>query len=178
MILKYLLDVTVGAGDEFYDGGGDDPDVATVSLDDRFFRRVQNQAALVKKLKAYHLSFFDYTPEYKRKSPEGDDLSLDSKLEDCDVNIDCNMLNIGDDDFGWDGYIKNTNIAVETADISLEEVRENLKILKVRSNELPILLKKGAVLYESSRTIVIERLKGKLPASLTVCANQRISLEK
>lgn len=178
MILKYLLDVTVGAGDEHLLASGDDPDAAEVSLDGRFLRRIQNQAALVKKLKAYHLSFFDYTPEYKRKSPEGDDLSLDSKLVDCDASIDCVLLNIKEDYFGWHGYFKNTNISVETDDLSLEEVRENLKILKVSPNELPILLKKGAVKYESSRTIVIERLKGKLPASLTVCANQRISLEK
>jgi hypothetical protein len=177
MILKYLLDVTVGAGDEFYVGSGDDPDAAEVSLDGRYLRRIQDQAAIVKKLKAYHLSFFDYSPNFM-KIKDDDELSLDSKLEDCNANIDCVLLNISEGYFGWHGYIKNSNISVETDDLSLEEVRENQKILKVSPNELPILLKKGAVKYESSRTIVIERLKGKLPASLTVCANQRISLEK
>lgn len=82
----------------------------------------------------YKLEYFDYTPDWLENYDLPDDIAeriegdetvvITEELNAEPVCVDCSALNIKPNKVFWSGYIKHTNIRVETAMISVETLKE------------------------------------------------------
>lgn len=167
MRIEYVVQVTIGGGDETYSGDADDPTHAIVSLDWRQLKRIRRLASEVKRLKIWRVSEFDYSPVFVQEADGG-------TLEPCpDFRPDGMTQNIDKDGINWVGSIKNTNIEIYVNSLDFSEIDENEMVLKAPANQLPLLIDKKKLHWKSSREFVLERLKGrKLPEVVRVYANQ------
>ena len=91
------------------------PDKAHITVSPELAKRILTLAQAVKKLNVYKVVEFDYTPKWKEQG-----------VKDPDWHVDCVTLNVTNDDFFWDGYIKHTNIAIESANITLAELKKKM----------------------------------------------------
>lgn len=150
MKIKYIVDMHAGDHDDV-------PDAAEIIIDEKLFRRISQFRSAVKKLKAYTVTEFDYTPRLLARDWEKSDDS-DPCYADWDGSFEAITMNVSDTDVHWHGYVKNTEISMETANISFDELRECFKVLRYRKNDLPLLI--GALKSEKAQQLYEERLRG------------------
>jgi len=127
----------------------DAPTFAEVEFNASLVKKIRRYSRAVKELGAYNISDFDLTPDFKADG-------VDGKSESWDGSIDALLIKVSKDDVHWAGYIKDTNILIETATINLKELYENWKVFK--SKNLPLMI--GHLRFGSSNKILEEKLKG------------------
>ena len=121
-------------------------------MPDSLVKRIRQLNRAVKKLKAFRIEDFDSTPEFLKGDPDEGE-----KLQEWDEgSIDSTLLCVSEEGFNFSGYIKHTDIHIETEEFTMEELSENIKVMKSKS--LPLLL--GHLKYDSSKTLLEQRLKG------------------
>ena len=135
--------------DEYITG----PSHAEVEFTPQLIYRIQDLSKAAKKLEAYCIQDFNSTPEYKIETENEDG---DTVLEEwTEGSIDSPYLNVTQDNVYWSGFIKHTDIRVETEGLSIKELLENLKV--TNSKTLPLLI--GQLKFDSSKAILEKRLK-------------------
>lgn len=134
--------------DEYFDGS---PEKIIIEMTRPLARRILQLAAAVKKVKAYKICEFDYTPQFFNI---GDDEEL---VEAEEFRTDGETLDVDDNAFYWSGSVKNTGINWETELISLDIPRELETVWKTPKSRLPLLV--GTLKTQEARELLNERMK-------------------
>lgn len=103
----------VRCGDEYADVR---PDKAHITVSPELAKRILSLAKEVKRLGVYKVVEFDYTPDWKEQG-----------VKEPDWSIDCVTLNVTDEGFFWDAYIKHTNILLETERVTLADLKKKMR---------------------------------------------------
>lgn len=136
--------------DEYFDEG---PTKAVIELDINKIEEILRYNKIVKKEKVDSITKFDYTPEYMR---ENDEEELTNDLE---CGIECEIMHVTDNSVYWSFMIKHTNINGETDSISIETLKEILKIQKTKKDILPTLI--NDLISEEAKNFLKEKLNEK-----------------
>jgi hypothetical protein len=126
----------------------DGPSHAEINFNKKLLASIFKLATTVKKLKAYAIEDWDYTPTLKTE--------LDGKYEDWEGSVDTERLRVTEDNCAWAFYIKHTSTECETEDISLALLEECRKVLCCKKENLPLLM--GRLEYEESKRLLEGRL--------------------
>lgn len=124
----------VNCPDEF---AGDIPDVMVVEIDEAMAARIMMLAAEVKRLEVSVIQEFDYHAEwyYAKVDEDGDLLNEEgNKAEIYDHyyapgkeftgGLECQMLNVGDDDFWWSANLKGSSVLISCENTMVAELRD------------------------------------------------------
>jgi len=111
---RFIREVTTGH--EFCDSR---PDKATVTIDERFAKRILRLAKLVKRLGVYQITEFNYTPDF-----------YETGVKEPGWTLDCVILEVSDDHFHWSALIKHTSIEVLTTAIYIKDLLKKFPHLK------------------------------------------------
>jgi len=136
----------------------DTPSHARIVIDRKMRNRIAKLQAAVRKLKVYEISEWDYTPEYLTgpdDGEEGDYSPWESGSSGC---MDSLTMRVQDDGVYWHGFVKHTDLMVETERIDIKELKENRRVIMARRVEIPLLMDR--LKFNSSRGLLNQRLKG------------------
>ena len=139
------MKLNISINDEYDDGDG--LDHCTVTITPYLARRIKLFVNTIKKLKATYIEEFSDPDEYCKEDGS-----------ECEVRIDCAMLRVSDNDFGWKGYFKHSNTSWETERVDMAVVEEVLKVSRTPRHNLPGLL--GVLKEDDAKSFLEERLKG------------------
>lgn len=137
--------VEMMCNDDYFD---EYPPHAEIIFYPELIERIIELNKTVTKVKAYKITDWDETPDF---------LS-DENGKEWEGRSECKMLNVCENSISWGAYIKNTNITIETYEISMSEILEINKVLKVPEKELPLLI--NDLKSKEAKRILEERLKG------------------
>ena len=99
-------------------------DYAVVELDLADIDRIRKFSQTVRDLKAYRLSEFNYSCEFFVEEWDADPDNGLVALEKFEGRMDCNTLNVTDNDFYWSGMYKHTSIRWETSSVPVSALDE------------------------------------------------------
>lgn len=95
-------------------------DYAIIDLDVKLIERIKALSAAVRDLKVYRVSEFNYACEFKTADWDADSDNGKVSLIEFEGRMECNTLNVTDDDFYWSGLYKHTDVRWETESVPLE----------------------------------------------------------
>lgn len=111
------LIIPVHSNSEFY---SETADYAIIDLDVKLIERIKALSAAVRELKAYKVSEFNYDCEFKAADWDTDPDNGKVPLIDFEGRMECNTLNVTDDNFYWSGLYKHTDVRWETESVPIE----------------------------------------------------------
>jgi hypothetical protein len=151
--LKYI--VSVNCSSEFADNI---PTHAVIRINQELWRWIQKARVALNELKANGVALYDSTPDLKETTNFED--PLESDLEEWKGNIDNGLTLYVDDNWGirWTGYIKHSDWLLSTETITYQEIEENLKVLRTKKSEVPLIIG-NKLEYKTSNAILNKRLK-------------------
>lgn len=111
--------VKVHTNDEYDVANG--PDYAKIFINAKAAKHIRSMAKFVERRKILCTEEFDYTPDFKMEVAV--DLKGKPVLEDWQGNADVVCLRIYNHGFLWTGMLKNTQVHLETEEISLDAIK-------------------------------------------------------
>ena len=91
------------------------PASARICIEPELLNRIKVLSCEVKRLKVYEISLFDNTPDWLSSAKGDANVFYDDQVE-------CCILHIGDKRIHWSGYIKHTDVLVETLALELDKL--------------------------------------------------------
>lgn len=154
--MEHKVSLEVYVYDEYIDTR---PERAEITITPKLIERVLELSDAVKNVKAFQIQEIDYSPDWLCEKYEKDDDGTGDPeyVEWEDGSMDTVMLNVSDDDFRWKGWIKHTNILVETESIFISNMLELKKVYDTPKEDLPLLL--NNLKYEEAKKVLELRLK-------------------
>jgi hypothetical protein len=159
--MKIVYTLQVITNNEYAD---EYPTHARVVLDDKLIKRICILSDTARKLNVYKICDWDTTPDYLNNENEDEEMrewegTIETNLVEVQCGIETNLVEVQCGIVHWSGYIKHTNIMIETSSIDIREIKENFNVTKLPDRELP-LVDMDKLEYETSKGIVNQRLKG------------------
>ena len=115
------LIIPVHDNSEFF---SDNADYATIDLDATFIERIKSLAAAVRDLKVYKVSEFSNCCDFMTADWDAEPDNGKVFLKEFEGRMECNTLNVTDDDFFWSGYYKHTDVRWETDTVLIKSLDE------------------------------------------------------
>ena len=115
------LIIPVHDNSEFF---SDNADYAIIDLDAVTIERIKALSAAVRALKVYKVSEFDNDCDFMTADWDAEPDNGKVALKEFEGRMECNTLNVTDDDFFWSGYYKHSDIRWETDTIRLAVLDE------------------------------------------------------
>ncbi len=115
------LIIPVHDNSEFF---SDNADYAIIDLDAATIERIKTLSAAVRALKVYKVSEFDNDCDFMTADWDAEPDNGKVALKEFEGRMECNTLNVTDDDFFWSGYYKHSDIRWETDTIRLAVLDE------------------------------------------------------
>jgi len=120
-LLKRLI-IPVHDNSEFF---SDNADYAIIDLDAATIERIKTLSAAVRDLKVYKVAEFDNDCDFMVADWDAEPDNGKVALKEFDGRMECNTLNVTDDDFFWSGYYKHTDVRWETDTVRLAVLDES-----------------------------------------------------
>lgn len=111
--------VKVNTNDEYDVANG--PDYAMIVIDAKAAKHIRSMAKFVERKRILCTEEFDYTPDFKTEI--GENSKGKPMLENWQGDSDVMCLRIYSHGFLWTGMLKNTQIHLETEEISLDAIK-------------------------------------------------------
>ena len=115
------LIIPVHDNSEFF---SDNADYAIIDLDAVIIERIKALSAAVRDLKVYKVSEFDNDCDFMTADWDSEPDDGKVALKEFEGRMECNTLNVTDDDFFWSGYYKHSDIRWETDTVRLAVLDE------------------------------------------------------
>lgn len=115
------LIIPVHDNSEFF---SDNADYAIIDLDAATIERIKTLSAAVRDLKVYKVSEFDSDCDFMTADWDSEPDNGKVALKEFEGRMECNTLNVTDDDFFWSGYYKHSDIRWETDTVRLAVLDE------------------------------------------------------
>ena len=115
------LIIPVHDNSEFF---SDNADYAIIDLDAATIERIKALSAAVRDLKVYKVSEFDNDCDFMTADWDAEPDNGKVALKEFEGRMECNTLNVTDDDFFWSGYYKHSDIRWETDTVRLAVLDE------------------------------------------------------
>ena len=115
------LIIPVHDNSEFF---SDNADYAIIDLDAATIERIKALSAAVRAMKVYKVSEFDNDCDFMTADWDAEPDNGKVALKEFEGRMECNTLNVTDDDFFWSGYYKHSDIRWETDTIRLAVLDE------------------------------------------------------
>ena len=115
------LIIPVHDNSEFF---SDNADYAIIDLDAATIERIKALSAAVRALKVYKVSEFDNDCDFMTADWDAEPDNGKVALKEFEGRMECNTLNVTDDDFFWSGYYKHSDIRWETDTVRLAVLDE------------------------------------------------------
>lgn len=112
---KHLI-IPVHDSSEFFT---DNADYAVIDLDATTIERIKKLSVVVKQMKAYRISEFNYVCNFMTADWDAEPDNGKVRLKEFVGRMECNTLNVTDSDFFWSGLYKHTDIRWETDTVPL-----------------------------------------------------------
>ena len=97
----------------------DDADYAVIDLDAALIERIKKLAVVVRQMEVFKISEFNYACDFMAADWESDPDHGKVALKEFEGRMECNTLNVTDNDFFWSGYYKLTDVRWETDTVPL-----------------------------------------------------------
>ena len=110
------LIIPVHSNSEFFP---ETADYAIIDLDVKLIERIKALSAAVRDLKVYRVSEFNYACEFNSVDWDADSDNGKVPLIEFEGRMECNTLNVTDDNFYWSGLYKHTDVRWETESVPL-----------------------------------------------------------
>lgn len=115
------LIIPVHDNSEFF---SDNADYAIVDLDATFIERIKKLAVVVRQMKVYKICEFNNACDFMAADWDAEPDNGKVRLKEFEGRMECNTLNVTDDDFFWSGYYKHTDVRWETDTVRLAVLDE------------------------------------------------------
>ena len=115
------LIIPVHDNSEFF---SDNADYAIIDLDAATIERIKALSATVRDLKVYKVSEFNYGCDFMTADWDTEPDNGKVAMKEFEGRMECNTLNVTDDDFFWSGYYKHTDVRWETDTVRLAVLDE------------------------------------------------------
>jgi hypothetical protein len=115
------LIIPIHDNSEFF---SDNADYAIIDLDAATIERIKTLSAAVRDLKVYKVSEFNHACDFMAADWDAEPNNGKVALKEFEGRMECNTLNVTDDDFFWSGYYKHTDIRWETDTVRLAVLDE------------------------------------------------------
>ena len=115
------LIIPVHDNSEFF---SENADYAIIDLDAATIERIKTLSAAVRDLKVYKVSEFNCGCDFMTADWDAEPDNGKVKLKEFEGRMECNTLNVTDDDFFWSGYYKHTDVRWETDTVRLAVLDE------------------------------------------------------
>ncbi len=99
-------------------------DYAIIDLDAKNIERIRALSAAVRDLKVYKISEFNCGCDFMTADWDAEPDNGKVALKEFEGRMECNTLNVTDDDFFWSGFYKHTDVRWETDTVRLAVLDE------------------------------------------------------
>jgi hypothetical protein len=113
--------IPVHDGSEFF---SDNADYAIIDLDAKSIEHIRALSAAVRDLQVYKVAEFNYDCDFMTADWDAEPDNGKVALKEFEGRMECNTLNVTDDDFFWSGLYKHTDIRWETDSVRLAVLDE------------------------------------------------------
>lgn len=114
-IIKKLI-IPLSDNSEFF---SDAADYAVIELTAASIDRIKKLSVVVKQMKVYKISEFNYDCDFMVADYEADAENGKVAMKEFEGRTECNTLNVTDDNFFWSGYYKHTSVRWESESVPL-----------------------------------------------------------
>ncbi len=104
-------------------GLGDEPGGIALVIDDDLVANIRHLGEIVKQNGLYRVETFDSHPTWLDGSPEGHD-RLET-IPESECRVECVTLNVGDDRFWYEGFIKHTDLIIKSDEILIADLSKD-----------------------------------------------------
>lgn len=115
------LIIPVSDNSEFFSEAAD---YAVIDLNAERIDRIRKLSAVVRELEVYRISEFDYDSGFTVTDYEADPENGKVAIKEFEGRMECNTLNVTDNNFFWSGYYKHTSVRWESASVPLTTLDE------------------------------------------------------
>lgn len=115
------LIIPVSDDSEFFSEAAD---YAVIDLNAERIDRIRKLSAVVRELEVYRISEFDYDSGFTVTDYEADPENVKVAIKEFEGRMECNTLNVTDNNFFWSGYYKHTSVRWESASVPLTTLDE------------------------------------------------------
>lgn len=115
------LIIPVSDNSEFFSEAAD---YASVELTAGSIARIRELASVVRNLEVYRISEFNYGCDFTVADYEADPENGKVATKEFEGQMECNTLNVTDNNFFWSGYYKHTSVRWESASVPLTALDE------------------------------------------------------
>lgn len=119
-IVKRLI-IPVHDNSEFF---SDNADYAVIDLDAALIERIRKLAVVVRQMKAYKISEFNYACDFRTVDWDVKPDKGKVAMKEFEGRMECSTLNVTDSDFFWSGYYKHTDVRWETDTVLIKSLDE------------------------------------------------------
>jgi hypothetical protein len=114
------LIITISDSSDFFPAA----DYAVIALTAASIERIKKLSIVVRQMKAYRISEFNYEAEFMVADYDADPENGKVALNEFDGRMECNTLNVTDTGFYWSGLYKHTDVRWSTDTVPLTALDE------------------------------------------------------
>jgi len=115
------LIIPIHDNSEFF---SDNADYAVIDLDATLIERIKKLAVVVRQMKVYKICEFNSACDFMAANWDAEPDNGKVALKEFEGRMECNTLNVTDDDFFWSGFYKHTDVRWETDTVRLAVLDE------------------------------------------------------
>ncbi|QSV45458.1 hypothetical protein [Geobacter benzoatilyticus] len=115
------LIIPISDNSEFF---SDAADYAVIGLNTENVERIRKLSVVVRQMKVYRISEFNYDCDFMVADYEAEPENGKVAMKEFEGRMECNTLNVTDNDFFWSGYYKHTSVRWESASVPLSVLKE------------------------------------------------------
>lgn len=116
------LIIPISDNSEFFSEAAD---YAVIDLNAESIDRIRKLSVVVRFMKVYRISEFNYDCDFTVADYEADPENGKVAMKEFEGRMECNTLNVTDDNFFWSGYYKHTSVRWESASVPLTVLNES-----------------------------------------------------
>lgn len=116
------LIIPISDNSEFFSEAAD---YAVIDLNAEKIDRIRKLSAVVRDLEVYRISEFNYDCDFTVADYEADPENGKVTMKEFEGRMECNTLNVTDNNFFWSGYYKHTSVRWESASVPLTTLDED-----------------------------------------------------
>ena len=116
------LIIPISDNSEFFSEAAD---YAVIELSAESIDRIRKLSAVVRDLEVYRISEFNYDCDFMVADYEADPENGKVAMNGFEGRMECNTLNVTDNNFFWSGYYKHTSVRWESVSVPLTTLDED-----------------------------------------------------
>ena len=116
------LIIPISDNSEFFSEAAD---YAVIELNAESVERIRKLSVVVRQMKVYRISEFNYDCKFMVADYETDPENGKVAMKEFEGRMECNTLNVTDNNFFWSGYYKHTSVRWESASVPLSVLKED-----------------------------------------------------